>query len=88
MGSCDAGAGAGADAKRGKTTRPFQCLPKSGWAGAGDRVGGGWARRLALLFSWALAHSRRWAIMALATTWQRVASSTPSTARLIITADD
>ena len=34
MDSCDAGAGAGA--KRGKTTRPFQSLPKSGWAGAGD----------------------------------------------------
>lgn len=32
---------AGADAKRGKTTRPFQSLPKSGWAGAGDRLEGG-----------------------------------------------
>lgn len=38
-----------ADAKRGKTTRPFQSLPKSGWAGAGDRLEGGVARLLGLL---------------------------------------
>lgn len=79
---------AGADAKRGKTTRPFQSLPKRGWAGAGGRLEGGWPGSL---LSCSPGHARslspRWAIMALATTARRVTSSTPSTDETT-TADD